>query len=112
MKKKLPKDPIAKRWTKLRSAIRNVWQYDHERKAVLTAVNLERVDGTKGFDCPICKKFWPIELATVDHEPELGGFASWEEFFDWTRRCFEGPQRAICKPCHRRKPRPKKVKRG
>lgn len=117
MKKKLPKDPIAKRWTKLRSAIRNVWQYDHERKAIITAAGkaypaVLHDTGGKIFKCPICEKVWPIELATVDHEPELGGFASWEEFFGWTRRCFEGPQRAICKPCHKRKPKPKRKKHG
>lgn len=102
---KKKKDPIKKRWTKLRAAVRNVWQYDPARKAVIEAVK-----NGKAFVCPLCAKSWPLELATVDHEPELGGFATWAEFFSWVQRCFEGPQRAICKPCHKAKPKPKKNK--
>jgi len=102
-------DKEKKRWKKLREAIRNVWQYDHERKAVIAAVVLTRpTDNAKLFVCPVCSREWPIELATVDHEPELGGFHDWHTFFDWTKRCFTGPQRAICKPCHKRKKRPSK----
>lgn len=108
---KKTKDPIKKRWTKLRSAIRNVWQYDPSRKQFIEQAKIPAAPGqARGwyFKCPLCKGIWPIELATVDHEPELGGFDSWETFFSWTRRCFEGPQRAICKMCHKRKPRKKK----
>lgn len=96
-----------KRWTKLRAAIRNVWQYDHARKEVLTTASYE-IPGRLGkfFRCPICMTEWPIELGTVDHEPELGGFRTWKEFFGWVYNCFYGPQRAICKPCHKRKKRP------
>jgi len=101
-----------KRWLKLRAAIRNVWQYDHARKAVIDAASRpSEIPGRqkqKVFRCPLCLDIWPIELATVDHEPELGGFSSWEEFFNWVRRCFTGPQRVICKPCHKRKKRPTK----
>src|SRR5579871_2661895 len=110
-------DKEKKRWKKLREAIRNMWQYDHVRKAVIdeAAKQYPAVthEGGKFFKCLICKQVWPIELATVDHEPELGGFATWDEFFNWTLRCFTGPQRAICKPCHKRKKRPSKgAKRG
>jgi hypothetical protein len=107
-----------KRWIKLRAAIRNVWQYDYVRKAVIDAAiiddqyNLHITTGEKMFTCPICLKYWPIELATVDHEPELGGFASFKEFGEWVERCFNGPQRAICKPCHKRKKRPSRKSKG
>lgn len=108
MKKK--KDPLQQRWKRLRAAIRNVWQYDMSRKRIIQRAT-ENIAGTgeRVFTCPLCNKEWPIDLATVDHEPELGGFDSWEAFFDWTRRCFEGPMRAICKPCHKHKKRPKRV---
>lgn len=102
------KDPIQQRWKKLRSAIRNVWQYDFSRKEVITAAQYINQTGQKVFDCPICKATKEIDMVTVDHEPELGGFSTWAEFFSWIQRCFEGPRRAVCKPCHRRKP----VKRG
>ncbi len=116
MAKMTPEQQEKKRWTKLRSAIRNVWQYDPLRKAVITQASYKGVQSItipadeKGtyFQCPLCKREWPIELATVDHEPELGGFSTWDEFFKWTTNCFFGPQRAICKPCHKRKPKPKK----
>lgn len=98
-----------KRWIKLRAAIRNVWQYDYVRKAVIQGVEYDRdMIAGRFFLCPICQKEWPVELATVDHEPELGGFASFKEFGEWVERCFNGPQRAICKPCHKRKKRPSK----
>lgn len=98
-----------KRWIKLRAAVRNVWQYDHARKAVIQGAEYDRdMIAGKFFRCPICQREWPIELATVDHEPELGGFSTWHEFYLWTENCFTGPQRCICKPCHKRKKRPSK----
>jgi hypothetical protein len=101
------KDPDAKRLQKLRSALRNVWQYDPLRKAVIKAAIIA-IPGVKdGFMCPLCQKGWPIQLATVDHEPELGSFTL-STIGDWTHRLFYGPQRAICKPCHARKPKGKK----
>ena len=108
------KDPDAKRLQKLRSALRGVWQYDPLRKAVITAVvydsfcGLENEYKTKVFKCPLCEKEYPYQLATVDHEPELGGFTL-ETLGDWTKRLFYGPQRAVCKPCHVKKPRGKKT---
>lgn len=96
------KDPDAKRLQKLRAALRSVWQYDPLRKAVIKAVTTENT-----FWCPLCQKYWPHQLATVDHEPELGSFTL-DTIGDWVNRLFYGPQRAICKPCHLRKPKGKR----
>lgn len=66
------------------------------------------VDKEKFFFCGLCQKTWPIELATVDHDPDLGAFANLTEFGDWIIRCFTGYMRAICKPCHKKKPKAKR----
>ncbi len=97
------KDPEAKRLQKIRSALRGVWQYDPRRKSIIVAVT----DKNKTFVCPVCHTTWPVQLATVDHEPELGSFTL-ETVGDWINRLFFGPQRAICKPCHLKKPKTKR----
>jgi|ERR1700688_1748984 len=90
------KDPDAKRLQKLRSALRSVWQYDPLRKQVINEVTKDKL-----FWCPLCRKEWPVQLATVDHEPELGSFTMDRlSIGDWIFRLFYGPQRCICKPCH------------
>jgi len=95
-------DPDKKRLQRLRAAVRNVWQYDPLRKKVLQLAQLKEPDGTTWFKCDICQKKWPIDMATVDHEPALGGFTL-KSIGDWVWRMFMGPQRAVCKPCHRKK---------
>jgi hypothetical protein len=107
MAKKTEEQLAAKRLQKLRAAIRNVWQYDFLRKQVVTAATVTLIDGTKMFTCPICGMSKEIDMATVDHEPELGSF-DLTTIGDWIVRCFYGPQRAVCKPCHRRKPKGRK----
>lgn len=101
-------DPDKKRLQKLRAAVRNVWQYDPLRKTVISDACRAYpavTDKDEGlFKCPICGKVWPKDMATVDHEPELGSFTI-DTIGDWIKRCFFGPQRVVCKPCHRRKPR-------
>lgn len=95
------KDPDAKRLTKLRSALRGVWQYDPLRKVVITAVEYDRdMIAGKYFRCPLCKREWPTQLATVDHEPPIGSLTM-DTIGDWIKRLFYGPQRAICKLCHK-----------
>lgn len=84
--------------TKLRSAIRLIWSRSKERREILKKVTLEGY-----FKCPICTISWPIQLAEVDHEPPLGTFDDWHKVEDYINRMFFGPQRAICKLCHRRK---------
>lgn len=95
------KDPDAKRLQKLRSALRSVWQYDPLRKAVITAITINDLEKGKGFNCPICGKCWPIQLATVDHFPPIGSFTL-DTVGEWINKLFFGPQRVLCKPCHLR----------
>ena len=88
-------------WAKLRSAVRAVWMYSPQHREALKAVNLLRVDGTKGFDCPLCKKFWPIQMARIDHQPPCGSFDNWDDFTQFCVQLFEGPVRVICRLCHK-----------
>jgi hypothetical protein len=55
------------------------------------------------FVCPICCKTWPIQMAEVDHEPPIGTLESWRDTAAFIDKMFFGPQRAICKLCHRKK---------
>jgi len=91
--------------TKLRSAIRLIWSRSAERRAILKAATVEAEDitGNKEFNCPICSRRWPIQMAEVDHEPPLGTLISWREVASFIDRMFFGPQRAICKICHKKK---------
>lgn len=88
---------------KLRSAIRLIWSRSTEHRAVIKAASVTLSSGNKYFQCPICLKDWPIQMADVDHEPPIGELVSWEETTDFIRRMFFGPQRAICKLCHKTK---------
>ena len=88
--------------TKLRSAIRLIWSRSKERREVLKAVTVQS-GSIKAFTCPICEKHWPIQMAEVDHEPPLGTFDDWHKVEDYINRMFFGPQRAVCKLCHKKK---------
>jgi hypothetical protein len=88
---------------KLRAAIRLIWSRSAERRAVLKAVTVRTSDDYPGFCCPICGTQYPIQMAEVDHEPPLGTFDDWHKIEDYIHRMFFGPQRAICKLCHKRK---------
>lgn len=102
MPKRKAKNPMAK----FRSAIRLIWSRSAERKAVIKAVTFEddsNHPSHKSFTCPICHNHWPIQMADVDHEPPLGALNSIDELSDFTKRMFYGPQRAICKLCHKKK---------
>lgn len=87
---------------KLRSAIRLIWSRSKERREILKAAESYR-DTIKGFECPVCMAFWPVQMAEVDHEPPLGTFDDWHKIEDYINRMFYGPQRAICKLCHKKK---------
>lgn len=89
---------------KLRSALRLIWSRSSERRAVIKAATcdcivLEYVH----FHCPLCVQPWPIQMAEVDHEPPIGSLDSWEGTVEFIRKLFFGPQRAICKICHKKK---------
>lgn len=88
---------------KLRSALRLIWSRSKEHRDVIKLVTVVRLNGVKEFLCPICQRFWPVQMADVDHEPPIGELVSWEETTDFIRRMFFGPQRAICKLCHKTK---------
>lgn len=89
--------------TKLRSAIRLIWSRSAERRSILKAATMETMSYKKGFFCPLCKKEWPIQMAEVDHEPPIGTLESWKDVANFIEKMFFGPQRAVCKICHRQK---------
>jgi hypothetical protein len=89
--------------TKLRSAIRLIWSRSAERRAVLSVAVNRVKDGTKYFTCPLCADNWPIQMAEVDHEPPIGTLISWKDTVQFIDKMFFGPQRAVCKLCHKKK---------
>lgn len=88
--------------TKLRSAIRLIWSRSKERREILKQAGFKDIDGVY-FDCPICLRSWPLQMAEVDHEPAIGTLESWKDTAEFIEKMFYGPQRAICKLCHRKK---------
>jgi hypothetical protein len=89
--------------TKIRSAIRLIWSRSSERRLVVKVAAYKDADGMVMFNCPLCSKPWPIQMAEVDHEPPLGTFNNWREVESFIDRMFFGPQRAVCKNCHKKK---------
>lgn len=96
--------------TKLRSAIRLIWSRSKERREILKAAShkgsrYHSLADEKGiyFDCPICDREWPIQMAEVDHEPPIGALEHWQDVNHFIERMFFGPQRVLCKLCHRNK---------
>jgi hypothetical protein len=89
--------------TKLRSAIRLIWSRSVERRAILKAATIDDPENGKGFNCPICGRDWPIQMAEVDHEPPLGTLTDYMLVGSFIHRMFFGPQRAVCKICHKKK---------
>jgi hypothetical protein len=92
---------------KLRSAIRLIWSRSAERRAVIKAA----LHGTKEFECPICGQSYPDWAGEVDHEPPLGSLDNWRYVVTFIDRMFYGPQRLICKSCHREKTKRQRKKR-
>ncbi len=92
--------------TKLRSAIRLIWSRSAERRAILKRAEFHNDPTEKYsryFQCPICLQSWPIQMAEVDHEPPIGTLQSWKDTVQFIDKMFFGPQRAICKLCHKKK---------
>jgi hypothetical protein len=88
---------------KLRSAIRLIWSRSKERRAILKAATIDDPENGKGFNCPICGRDWPIQMAEVDHEPPIGPLDDYINTGTFIARMFFAPQRAICKLCHKKK---------
>lgn len=89
---------------KLRSALRLIWSRSSERRDILKRATYEagiHDPYTKAFKCPICLREWPIQMAEVDHEPPIGTLESWKDTANFIDKMFFGPQRAICKLCHK-----------
>jgi hypothetical protein len=91
--------------TKLRSAIRLIWSRSKERREIVKQAQYPAGIVTKyyAFLCPVCAVEYPIQMAEVDHDPPLGTFDNWHKVEDYISRMFFGPQRAICKLCHKQK---------
>jgi len=92
--------------TKLRSALRLIWSRSKERKAVINQAIHDAMyigDKKSWFNCPDCNKSWPHQMAEVDHEPPIGPLESWKDTSTFIEKMFFGPQRVICKLCHRKK---------
>lgn len=97
--------------TKLRSAIRLIWSRSKERREILKKVSykgtawIHSIPDPNGyyFQCDSCDREWPIQMAEVDHEPPIGTLESWKDTSKFIEKMFFGPQRAICKLCHKKK---------
>lgn len=94
--------------TKLRSAIRLIWSRSSERRAILKSLrpwndfDTKQGLGYEAFECPLCKKLFPIQMFEVDHIEPVGTLEL-TKITEWVDKLFHSPQRAICKLCHRRK---------
>lgn len=89
--------------TKLRSALRLIWSRSAERRAILKAAIISTSLGYPAFRCLLCGVIYPIQMAEVDHEPPIGTLESWKDTAKFIEKMFFGPQRAICKLCHKKK---------
>lgn len=90
--------------TKLRSALRLIWSRSSERRTIIKAATCDcAVLDYKHFHCPECKQPWPLQMAEVDHEPPIGTLVSWRDTAIFLEKMFFGPQRAMCKICHKKK---------
>ena len=90
--------------TKLRSAIRLIWSRSKERKTILNDTIRTKIGKDQFYSCPICGQSWPFPaMFDVDHEPPIGALESWKDTVTFIEKMFFGPQRAICKLCHKKK---------
>jgi hypothetical protein len=90
-------------WAKLRSATRAVWMYSPQHREALKAVQYVIGNTTHyyAFKCPLCKVEYPMQMASIDHQPPCGSFDNWQDFTQFCVQLFEGPVRVICKLCHK-----------
>lgn len=96
---------------KLRSAIRLIWSRSAERRAIIKAATIDDTENGKGFNCPLCGKDWPIWAGEVDHDPAIGSLVSWRETVSFIEKMFFGPQRVLCKNCHKKRTADQRRKR-
>lgn len=93
---------------KLEKAIRLIWSRSTERRNVIK----EQMNGEPERICPDCQRSWPVWGFDVDHEPPLGGLQRWQDVTDYIKRSFWGPQRLLCKTCHKKKTARQRSNRG
>jgi hypothetical protein len=90
-------------WTKLRSALRDIYRFSPQRRAAIDAVKQKDPElGGWGFECILCHREWPIKMANVDHQPAVGKLSSWSDLEQFAIQLFEGPVRVICLICHKK----------
>lgn len=95
---------------KLRSAIRLIWSRSSERRAIIKAAVQVDPEQGKFFNCPICHKDYPDWAGEVDHEPQIGTLERWQDVAQFIDKMFYGPQRLVCKTCHRAKTKAQRKK--
>jgi hypothetical protein len=88
---------------KLRSAIRLIWSRSAERRAIIKAATIDDPENGKGFICPLCERAWPIWAGEVDHDPAIGSLERWQDVAEFIQKMFFGPQRVVCKACHKKR---------
>lgn len=87
--------------TKIIAAIRKVWRYSPERRAVIEAAR-STVDH-KMVWCAGCQAWVHEKLAAVDHVKPIvpiTGFDSWDAYI-FRMRTY--PMQILCEPCHKAK---------
>lgn len=99
-------------FNKIRAALRDVYRYSPMRKEAIKKASFKNeLSGSIYFNCPVCLKGWPIQMADVDHEPPLGALnylnppfnSTHDCLSEWANRLFYGNVQVICKLCHKKK---------
>ena len=111
----MKKKKTYKLFNKIRAALRDVYRYSPMRKEAIENVSQKDPEQGLFFECPLCTKQWPIQMADVDHEPPLGSLdnfggvhvngtlATNSSLNVWASNLFFGPTQVICKICHKKK---------
>jgi hypothetical protein len=100
MKKKAAPKPY--NWdVKIIAAIRKVWRFSPERRAVIDAARV--LDFHHEVWCAKCNTRVHVKLACVDHVEScvpLTGFDSWDAYI---HRMRTNQMQILCEPCHKAK---------
>ena len=111
------------RWTAaryrqfVRSALRAAFRkwppkFDVLRNA-RTVVKLNPASGRQAmhYTCAACDGEFPMKQVQVDHTVPIGTFKTWDKFI--SRLFCEAPKlQVLCKPCHKKKTKEERQKRG
>lgn len=80
-----------------------IWSRSTERRAIIKAALSIDPEKGKFFICPVCRENYPDWAGEVDHDPAVGSLETWKDTVKFIEKMFFGPQRLICKTCHRKK---------